>query len=888
VNFAVSRPRWWLSRVQHVLFLVATTFCMLGTSTGARAQTDPYQTPATATPFQFPASQQPQPVGPNPDVLTPSSSQDQNNNTSPTSQANDSLTQSSRRQQTAAQNAEALARNRPRVPDRPTEFQRLVQASVGRNLPIFGASLFDNVPSTFAPVDNVPVTANYVVGPGDEVRIQLFGQVNRSGNYTVDRTGDIAFPQVGTIHVAGVRYSDLQSFLTSQFSRVYRNFQLNVNLGQLRSMQVFVVGAARSPGAYTISSLSTLLNALFASGGPLPQGSLRDIQVQRAGRIVTHFDLYDLLLRGDKASDVVLQPEDVIYIPPVGAQVAVYGSVDNPAIYEVHPGQKLSQVIELAGGKTSLALGDNVQVTRIYQHSERNVIEVDLKKTDPALANGDIVVVRAILDRYKNAVTLRGNVSFPGRYAWHEGMRIKDLVPAADQLISTDYYRGHNALGNPPRDPAEVTRNETRYRQAGQLNPANGENPSYPANGNTPYGNYPQNGLSGQNTPPVPYAQMGQTVPVDPNNPQYTQQIPGAALGASQQMQQLPPGTRSSTSSQGGGSVGAALTQSNGTFRPKMEVVLSAPDLDWSYAVIERLNESTLKTSLLAFNPQLLYQKNDPLQNLALQPGDVVTFFSTADISVPTSQQTRFIHLEGEFAAAGVYSVGPGETLRHLLMRVGGFTPDAYLYGSQFTRESTRRVQQQRLSEYADTLEERVSAFSAASSSRAISDRDAAASAAAAAEARQSIARLRQTIPVGRIVLELKPDSRSIDTLPDIPLEDGDRFLVPQVPSTVEVEGRVYSANAFVFQRDRKERDYLRKAGGPDPDADRQGAFILRADGSVFSKQYGNVSKARIFPGDTIVVPPQIDRRNLLRGLLDISSIFGQFGLAAAAVNVLR
>jgi polysaccharide export outer membrane protein len=334
--------------------------------------------------------------------------------------------------------------------------------------------------------------------------------------------------------------------------------------------------------------------------------------------------------------------------------------------------------------------------------------------------------------------------------------------------------------------------------------------------------------------------------------------------------------------------VGAALTQSNGTFRPKTDVVLSAPDLDWSYAVIERLSPATLKTSLVAFNPRLLYQQSDSSQNLALEPGDIVTFFSTADISVPTSQQTRLIHLEGEFAAAGVYSVEPGETLRHLLTRVGGFTPDAYLYGSQFTRESTRRVQQQRLSEYADTLEERVSAFAAASSSRAISDRDAAASAAAAVEARQSIVRLRQTVPVGRIVLELQPDSRSIDSLPDIPLEDGDRFLVPQVPATVEVEGRVYSANAFVFQRDRKERDYLRKAGGPDPDADRKGAFILRADGSVFSKQYGNVSKAKIFPGDTIVVPPQIDRRNLLRGVLDISSIFGQFGLAAAAINVLR
>ena len=186
------------------------------------------------------------------------------------------------------------------------------------------------------------MSPEYVLGPGDQLRINVFGQVNQTGTYTVSRTGDIVYPEVGTIHVAGIRYSQLEDFLKNQLSRVYRNFQLNVNLGQLRSIQIFVFGQARRPGSYTVSSLSTLLNALFASGGPSPQGSLRDITVVRDQQTITHFDLYDLLLRGDKSKDVALTSGDVIFIPPVGPQVAITGSINNPAVYEIRPGTRWS------------------------------------------------------------------------------------------------------------------------------------------------------------------------------------------------------------------------------------------------------------------------------------------------------------------------------------------------------------------------------------------------------------------------------------------------------------------------------------------------------------------------------------------------------------------
>ena len=199
-----------------------------------------------------------------------------------------------------------------------TEFQEFVAQSVGRYLPLFGYNLFEGVPTTFAPVDNVPVTPDYVVGPGDELLIRAWGQVDIDYRAVVDRNGMINIPRVGNVTVAGIRYQDLSGYLRNAIGRIFRNFELLVTLGQLRSIQIFVVGQAQRPGSYTVSSLSTLVNAVFASGRPLARGSMRRIQLKRGDKMVTEFDLYDLLLRGDKSKDAQLLPGDVIYIPPVG------------------------------------------------------------------------------------------------------------------------------------------------------------------------------------------------------------------------------------------------------------------------------------------------------------------------------------------------------------------------------------------------------------------------------------------------------------------------------------------------------------------------------------------------------------------------------------------
>ena len=702
------------------------------------------------------------------------------------------------------------------APDQLTEFQLMVQGTTGHELPIFGANLFQGAPSTFAPVDQIPVTPDYVIGPGDELRIQVWGQVNQQGALTVDRSGNIPFPEVGSVHVAGLPFSQVTSFLKAQLGRVYRNFDLNVNMGQLRSIPIFVFGQARHPGSYTVGSLSTLLNALFASGGPLPQGSLRDIQLKRGSETIVHFDLYDVLLHGDKTKDVRLEAGDVIFIPTVGPQVAVSGSVLTPAIYELRGEKTVAEAIALAGGLSNTATGTQVRLERIFEHRERSIQDLNLQtQNDMPLRDGDILSVTSITDRFADAVTLRGNVANPGRYVWHAGMRIHDLIPNQDSLITRNYWRKRNTLG--------------------------------------------------------------QTVIEAPTE---------GSLGV--RATRTPDARGASIATPGGSGLGQALNASTGVFGAKTDVVLSAPDINWNYAVIERLNKDNLTTSLIPFNLGAIVLNNDASQNLELQSGDVVTIFSMADVAVPSSQQTRFVRLEGEFPAAGIYSVLPGETLRQLVKRAGGLSPDAYLYASEFTRESTRRVEQQRLNEYVDSLDAKATSYGEFVASKAINDRDVIASQAAVQQARDTITRLRAAVPSGRIVLELQPNSIGADTLPEMALEDGDRFIVPRMPSNVNVEGEVYSSNAYLFVNGRRVKDYLKLSGGPDREADSRRSFLIRADGSVVSRQYGKFEKLRMFPGDTIVVPPLLAHRALIKDLLDISSIIGNFGLGAAAINILK
>ena len=838
------------------------------------------------------------------------------------------------------QTGNRTSNQRPPLPlDPPTVFQQMVANSLGRNLPIYGASLFRNPPSTFAPLNLVPVTPDYVIGPGDELRVHIWGQVTLNSRYVVDRSGNIYIPQVGTVHVAGQTFAQLQPYMKTQVSRVFRNFDLDVSMGQLRSIQVFVVGQARRPGNYTISSLSTLVNALFATGGPTPLGSLRHIELKRAGSLIVDFDLYELLLRGDKSNDVQLLPGDVIYIPPVGPQVAIAGNVKVPAIYELKSPDSttLGDMLEMAAGLTNVA-SEKVRVESVDSRRMRNITDVSLNAEGRAtiLHDGDLLEVNAVVSQYKDAITLRGNVASPGRYSWRPGMRIRDLIPDKDALITRDYWLKRSQLGQPmltyvptclPKTPYGVpslrygipigedegnpywryssTRNPYLFGLSFGAEDGSGkaqnqmENEGLPEDEKSPI--QTDGGLDCEDAPGwqvSPYgindrsqSQSQSQLQSATASSQGNNALPNASYpGAFGQNGNFPNSGRANSSS---ASVGAAVVNAPvGQFKPRNDVKLSEPDIDWNYAVIERQSKENLTTSLLPFNLGKVVLQGDDSQNLELLPGDVVTIFSKADFRVPQSQQTRFVRLEGEFLASGVYSVKPGETLRDLVQRAGGLSPDAYLYGSQFTRESTRQVQQQRLNEYIDQIQLQVSTNAVNNAGGAISAQDSAAAAAAAGQNQTIIDSLRRQRASGRVVLNLSADSRDVSQLPEMPLEDGDRFIVPRVPSTISVDGAVYNQNAFVYDPSRRVGDYIRLAGGANRDADKKRAYVIRAGGAVLSKQYSSslrgsgFNSLHVYPGDTVVVPLNLSKGKSLRLIVDLAQIVGQFGIAIAAANV--
>jgi protein involved in polysaccharide export with SLBB domain len=783
-----------------------------------------------------------------------------------------------------------------------TEFQKFVASTTGQLLPIYGAGLFRTVPSTFAPLDLTPVPPDYTIGPGDELRIHVWGQVNLRADVRVLRSGEIYLPQVGQVHVAGIPYSELDTHLREAIGRVYKNFDMTAEVGQIRAIQIYVAGDARRPGVYTVSSLSTLVDALFASGGPSASGSLRHIQLRRGGTVVTDFDLYALLVHGDKSKDVSLQSGDVLFIPPVGPQVALYGSVRNPAVYELRSDETIADALADAGGATAVAAESQLTVERIDSHRDRYTMQItwDDAGLKTMLAEGDLVQILSIIPKYQKTVILRGNTSNPGRFAWHPGMHLSDLIPDKESLITRNYWWRRARLGLPSPE-FEPLQNFTDLRQpsrpmelpspapeptsevnTAEENAAAQQQQGAQPNGQTPPG---QNQNFGNSSQAAALGALGYSQ--GENSAQSN-----SALTPQQQLQQQQLQMQMGINSENGLPYGQ-MKPPTGPQITRVGPV--APEIDWDYAVIQRQDPETLKTVLIPFDLGKLVLGHDASQDLALQPEDVVTVFSQADIHVPINRQTKYVRLDGEFVHSGVYTVQPGETLRDLIARAGGFTSNAYLYGSEFTRVSTQAVQQSRLNEYIQSLEIQMQRSNLSLATSAVANAQDLASGAAAQTSEQAmLSRLREMRATGRIVLELRPGSAGISALPDITLENGDHFTVPSVPAAINVVGAVFDQNSFLYVPERRAGDYLHMAGGPNRDADRKDIFIIRADGSVISRAstngyWGNeFERVRMNPGDTIVVPEKGFKVSALRGFLDWSQLFSQFALGAAAIAVIN
>jgi protein involved in polysaccharide export with SLBB domain len=362
-----------------------------------------------------------------------------------------------------------------------SEFQKFIEGNTGKVLPIFGSEFFANgnanangngnrigsdsvnssgngnantdvnVPSTFTPILNAPVPSDYPLGPGDELVIRGWGTIDIDFHATIDRNGTINIPTIGSVTLAGVKAGNAEAVIRNAVARLYKGVTVSVSFGQLRAITVYVVGQAKRPGTYTVSSLSTLVTALFASGGPNANGSMRRVQVKRGGKVAAELDLYSFIAKGDKSADIKLQDGDTIYIPSAGGYVALVGMVNSPAIYELkNNSDSIGTLLDFAGGLPVVADPRRAFLERIdpSKNHPRSVEEFALngEGLQRPLKNGDVLNVTSITPDFSNAVILRGSVDQPVRAPFKPGMRVSDLIPSREYLITRESTKRQNNI----------------------------------------------------------------------------------------------------------------------------------------------------------------------------------------------------------------------------------------------------------------------------------------------------------------------------------------------------------------------------------------------------------------------------------------------------------
>jgi protein involved in polysaccharide export with SLBB domain len=737
-----------------------------------------------------------------------------------------------------------------------SEFENFLMGrlpyEVSLKLSQFGYDLFKRPPTTFAPVDKVPVGPDYVIGPGDEIRINVWGRIEGSYSVVVDRDGNIAIPKIGVIGVTGLTFKELKEVLQREFSKYYTGFEMNVSMGQLRTIRVYVVGHAERPGAYTVSSLSTLVNALFEAGGPSKTGSMRNIEVKRNGKTIVHFDMYDLLLRGDKTKDIRLMPEDVIYIPPVGPLVAIAGSVKRPAIYELKDETRLTGLISMAGGLSATAYLQRIQVERIYQNEVKIILDTDLKDITDAkdiiLHDRDIVKIFPIINVVINAVNLKGNVTKPGQYQWFEGMRVSDIIKNPEKDLLPDTYYEHALIERfiPPdfhREVIHINLGKAIFEKDEKENKL-----LQPYDTLTIYSKWefierPMVRIAGAVNKPGTYEFKENMRALDLIN-------------------------------MAGGFKYFAYTKS-------AELTRVTP------------TQEGPKTEKIIFSPEKALE-GDPEHNIKLQQDDYI-FIRT----VPEWDLYKTVQITGEVKFPGTYTIKKGEKLSDLLKRAGGFTDKAYLRGAVFTRPSVKELQQKQIDELIDRLERELLSVSSATVATAMTPEEAKIFQTETEQKRQFLNRLRQVKALGRIVVRLDEPERLVNTPYDIELEEGDSIYIPSKSSTIQVIGSVYNQTAFIYSPEKDLSDYIDLAGGYTENADKGNVFILKVDGSAvkpgkgfFGIRWNKESKrwelggSQLEPGDTIVVPEKLTRIAWMREIKDITQILYQIAVTAGVLIV--
>jgi protein involved in polysaccharide export with SLBB domain len=727
----------------------------------------------------------------------------------------------------------------------------------------FGYDLFEGSPSTFAPVKDVPVPTEYVIGPGDTLLVQLYGNENQSYTLTVGRDGRIYFPKLGPINVSNIRFDDARAEIERRVSQQFIGTHVNVSMGALRSIRVFVLGEAQKPGSYSVSGLSTMTNALFASGGVKKIGSLRKIELKRAGRTVSVLDLYDLLLRGDTSGDHQLMSGDVIFIPPIGPTVTVYGAVRRPAIYELKGERDVAQLIDIAGGLSPDADPKTAQLERIAPARVREMRNVDLSSSAGLkmdLLNGDQLRVPSIRPTLENSVELTGYVYRPGAFEYRPGLRLSDVLSSFEELRpNADHHYILIRRQVPPDEHVEALSADLDRALAARGSAADPEL--------KPRDKIYVFDLTANRARTIEPLVTELELQSSAAKPAQVVSIDGEVRAPGRYA--LEPSMHVSDLIRAGGSL------EDSAYGGQAELT--------RYQVV---NGEERQTDLIEVNLAAI-RRGDAGADPVLKPYDILLIKRT-----PQWDEPGVVVLRGEVRFPGTYPILRGETLSSVVRRAGGLTDLAFDEGTIFLREELKAREKDQLEMLSNRLQADLAglALEALTTSAVTNGGGGNSAAQGLAVGQQLIQQLRNTKPVGRLVINIDQVMRGKAGAPgDVVLRDGDTLLVPKKTQDVTILGEVQSPTSHVFQAGLTRDDYIARSGGTTQRADHKRIYVVRANGDVVTGHRGGwfrrTQTVEIRPGDTIVVPMDTERVRGLPLWTSVTTIIYNLAVALLAIH---
>lgn len=774
----------------------------------------------------------------------------------------------------------------------------------------FGSAVFENGTRDpqLIPMD-MPAGPDYVVGPGDGLSIDLWGGVSQHLARTVDREGRVSLPEVGPLLVSGRSLADVQEELQRTLRTQFKDESADVSLSRLRTIRVYEVGDVVNPGAYDISSLSTALNALFAAGGPTAQGSLRTVKHYRGNQLIGEVDLYDLLLNGVRSGATPLENGDTVLVPPVGPQVTVEGMVHRPSIYELKDERTLASVLELAGGLLPAATLEHIEVERLVAHQKQTMLSLDIPASDSdaevtkqldsfQVQDGDRIRVFPIAAYNQDAVYLEGHVLRPGKYSYHENMRVTDLFSSYKDLLpepataygeiirlnppdfhpTVESFDVAQAIENPanapilaPMDTVRIfgrydfenpptvsvwgdVRNPGTYQTSGQIHLsdavhlAGGVGPDAEAEDAQVF-RYLPDGSSKIFSVNLAAALAGnptENILLDTRDRLLIHKSPEAVQPATVYVEGdvAKPGRYPLT----GNMTVAELIQVGGGLKPSA---------DRQTADLTHYNYDGADPSALAGQHESISISaalaGDSGANIPVHNGDVLTVRELPG----WSDLGASITVKGEVKHPGTYGIRPGEKLSSIIERAGGYEQDAYPYGAVLQRTAVRKLETQAQDDLILRIKNEETDIEAMpeTDARARQEKD-----TALAQYQTTLTELNANPPGGRVDIRISDRvDRWRNTTADVEVRAGDTLTIPKKPSFVMVTGQVFNATAVSYRPGRSAKWYLSQSGGATTMADKKGIFVIRADGSVIGGKQsllsGDPLNTALRPGDTVVVP---------------------------------